>query len=91
MSDYKSDYSTQDLHITTILKAMGFQWSQVTLIGNRATFIFKQSPQLEATLNRILLGETSIEPFKLLEAQRMVKKMIREWRSAVGGEVTHGH
>jgi len=87
-----SDYSTQDIHITTILKAMGFQWSQVTLIGNRVTFIFTQTPHLEATLNKISLGEISIEPFKLLEAQRVVKKLIRDWRPAVSGrrEVTHG-
>lgn len=87
-----SEYSTQAIHITSILKAVGFQWSEVRLKGNRVTFIFEQTPQLESTLNKITLGEIQVEPFKLLEAQRVVKKLIRDWRPPVSGrrEVGHG-
>jgi len=91
MSDQRSDYTTQDLFLVAALRSLGFLWTHVTLEGNKFTFTFKQTPQVEAATNKFFLCELQVEVNSFVATQQAIRKLIRELKYGQGaGEVTHG-
>lgn len=77
MSMNDKQFSTSDFYLSSVLVCLGFLLKELDKSNrHRASFIFKNTPELEKTVQAYWNKQLKIEPLELFESQRYLKNRI---------------
>lgn len=77
MSMNDKQFSTSDFYLGSVLVCLGFLIEALDKSNkHRAVFLFKNTPELEKTVQAYWSKQLRIEPLELFESQRYLKNRI---------------
>lgn len=76
MSMNDKQFSTSDFYLSSVLVCLGFLIESLDKSNKRAIFLFKNTPDLEKTVQSYWNKQLRIEPLELFESQRYLKNRI---------------